>query len=81
MAKKVAVEGSLTNVSDALRQKGYDVVDLKTAADAQNCAACVVTGIDSNVMGMSDASTQAPVIEANGLTADEVCQRVESRLQ
>jgi len=81
MARKVAVEGSLTNVSEALRQKGYDVVDLKSASDAENCDCCVITGVDSNVMGMADASTKASVIEANGLSADEVCQQVESRMQ
>jgi hypothetical protein len=37
--------------------------------------------MDSNVMGMQDVSTKAPVIEASGLTADEVCSQVESRLQ
>ncbi|WP_313799317.1 YkuS family protein [Cytobacillus sp.] len=79
--KKIAVEQSLTNVSEALREKGYDVVDLKSAADAENCSCCVVSGMDSNVMGMQDVSTKAPVIEASGLTADEVCSEVESRLQ
>ena len=79
--KKIAVEQSLTNVSDALREKGYDVVDLRSAADAENCSACVVTGMDNNFMGMQDISTKAPVIEASGLTADEVCQQVEQRLQ
>jgi Uncharacterised protein family (UPF0180) len=79
--KKIAVEQSLTNVSEALREKGYDVVDLNSASDAENCSCCVVSGIDSNVMGMQDISTKAPVIEASGLSADEVCSQVESRLQ
>ncbi|WNS73505.1 YkuS family protein [Bacillus sp. DTU_2020_1000418_1_SI_GHA_SEK_038] len=79
--KKIAVEQSLTNVSDALREKGYDVVDLRSAADAENCSACVVTGMDNNFMGMHDIVTKAPVIEASGLSADEVCQQVEQRLQ
>ncbi|MCH6267503.1 MULTISPECIES: YkuS family protein [Neobacillus] len=78
---RVGVEQSLTNVQDALRAKGYDVVELKQESDAQNCDCCVVTGLDSNVMGMADTVTKAPVIDANGLSADEVCQAVESRLQ
>jgi hypothetical protein len=32
-------------------------------------------------MGMQDTFTKGSVIEANGMTADEVCQQVESRLQ
>lgn len=84
MTKKIAVEQSLTNVSEALREKGYDVVDLKTTADVSantNCSAYVVTGIDSNMMGMQDVSTTAPIIEASGLSAEEVCEEVEQRLQ
>jgi hypothetical protein len=78
---KVGVESSLTNIQEALREKGYDVVELKQESDAQDCSCCVITGLDSNVMGMQDTVTRGSVIEANGLTAEEVCQQVESRLQ
>lgn len=77
---KVGVEGSLTNVQQALQEKGYEVVQLKQESDAQGCDCCVVTGLDSNVMGMADTVTQGAVIEANGLSAEQVCQQVESRL-
>ncbi|MCM3767855.1 YkuS family protein [Neobacillus niacini] len=78
---KVGVEQSLTNVQQALREKGYDVVELKQQSDVQNVDCCVITGLDSNVMGIHDTVTKAPVIEANGMSADEVCREVESRLQ
>jgi hypothetical protein len=78
---KVGVEQSLTNIQQALKDKGYDVVELKQESDAQNCDCCVVTGLDSNVMGMSDTVTKGSVIDANGMSADEVCRQVESRLQ
>ncbi|HJV18012.1 MAG TPA: YkuS family protein, partial [Bacillales bacterium] len=42
---KVGVEQSLTNIQQALREKGYDVVELKQEADAKNCDCCVVTGL------------------------------------
>lgn len=77
---RVGVEQSLTNVSEALREKGYDVVDLRQESDAQGCDFCVITGIDSNIMGMQDTVTQGSVIEANGLSADEVCRQVEQRI-
>ncbi|OCA90776.1 hypothetical protein A8F94_02560 [Bacillus sp. FJAT-27225] len=77
---KVGVEQSLTNVQQALRERGYDVVELKQESDAADCACCVITGLDSNVMGMQDTVTKASVIEANGLSADEVCSLVENRL-
>jgi len=76
---RVGVEQSLSNISEALREKGYDVIDLKQQNDAQGCDCCVISGIDSNVMGMQDAVTQGSVIEANGLSADEVCRQVEQK--
>lgn len=78
---KIGVEQSLTNIQQALRDKGHDVVELKQESDAKDCAFCVVSGIDSNVMGMQDTMTNASVIEASGLSADEVCQQVEEKLQ
>ncbi|MFS0638288.1 YkuS family protein [Mesobacillus foraminis] len=76
---RVGVEQSLTNISEALREKGYDVVDLKQENDAQGCDCCIISGIDSNIMGMQDTVTQGSVIEANGLSANEVCRQVEQR--
>lgn len=78
---KIGVEQSLTNIQQALRDKGHDVVELKQESDAKDCAFCVVSGIDSNFMGMQDTMTNASVIEASGLSADEVCQQVEEKLQ
>ncbi|MES9683581.1 MULTISPECIES: YkuS family protein [Bacillaceae] len=78
---RIGVEQSLTNVQEALRSAGHDVVELKQESDANGCDCCVVTGLDSNVMGMQNVATQGSVIEASGLTADQVCQQVESKLQ
>jgi hypothetical protein len=76
---RVGVEQSLSNISEALREKGYEVIDLKQENDAQGCDCCVISGIDSNVMGIQNAVTQGSVIEANGLSADEVCSQVEQK--
>lgn len=76
---RVGVEQSLTNISEALRERGHDVVELRSEADSQGCDCCVVTGIDSNVMGMQDVSTQGSVIEANGLSAEEVCRQIDKK--
>ncbi|MDQ0217790.1 YkuS family protein [Peribacillus cavernae] len=78
---KIGVEQSLSNIQQALREKGYDVVELKQESDTQGCDCCVISGVDSNVMGMQDTSIQGSVIEANGLSADEVCQQVENKIQ
>lgn len=78
---KIGVEESLTDVQQALRDKGYEVVQLTNEQGAANYDCCVITGLDNNVMGMQDASMEGPVINADGLTADQVCSEVEHRLQ
>lgn len=78
---KIGVEQSLTNVQQALREKGYEVVELKQESDAKQCECCVVTGLDSNVMGIQDTFIKGSVIEAEGLSADEICSEVDSRLK
>lgn len=52
---------------------------MKTPEDAAGCDCCVVTGLDSNVQGIADTSTQASVITASGMTADEICSEVEKK--
>lgn len=78
---RIGVEQSLSNVSEALRSKGYDVVELRQEQDANGCDCCVISGQDQNVMGIQNAATQGSVLNAHGMSADEVCQAVESRLQ
>jgi hypothetical protein len=78
---RIGVEQSLSNIQQALRDRGYDVIELKQESDTQGCDCCVISGLDSNVMGMQDTSIEGSVIEANGLTADEVCRQVENRIQ
>ncbi len=77
---KIGVEESLTNVQQALREKGYDVVELKQETDTRGCDCCVVTGLDSNVMGMQEKTTNGSVIDADGMTADQVLNEIENRL-
>lgn len=60
--------------------KGYEVVSLSNATDLDECDCCVVTGMDSNIMGMQTTTTKVPVIEASGLSAEEVCKEVENKL-
>lgn len=77
---RIGVEEGLSNVSKVLEEKGYQVVSLSNGSDLNNVDCCVVTGMDSNIMGIEATSTQVPVIEASGLSADEVCQKVEQKL-
>ncbi|AZB42640.1 YkuS family protein [Bacillus sp. FJAT-42376] len=76
---RIGVEQSLTNVEEALKSMGYDVVQIRSEEDAQNCDCCVVTGLDNNIMGISNTVTEGSVIEASGLSAEEICQQVQHR--
>ena len=85
MPKRIAVETQLSAVEEALREKGYDVVQLDplspTGAELQDLLAVIITGQDENMLGQEDMQTQAPVIDARGLTTDEIIQQVEGKLR
>ncbi|MTH53090.1 hypothetical protein GKZ89_06665 [Bacillus mangrovi] len=76
---RIGVEHSLTNVEEALKSMGYEVVQIRSEEDAKNCDCCILTGQDSNVMGISTPVTEGSVIEASGLSAEEICQQVQHR--
>lgn len=77
---RIAVEESLTQVSQALKDKGHEVVTLRTESDINGCDCCVITGQDRNVMGIQTTATKSPVIDASGMSADDVCDAVEDNL-
>lgn len=76
---KVAVEDSLQSVKSALQNSGHQVVSM--SANVDNCGCCVISGQDKNVMGMANAATSASVINADGLTDDEIVRRVDQALK
>lgn len=78
--QKIGVEDSLTNIQQALRDKGYNVVELNSGTSAQNCDCCIVNGLDTNIMGIQDVVSKGSVIEASGLSADEVIKQVENKM-
>ncbi|TDA70655.1 MAG: YkuS family protein [Clostridia bacterium] len=67
----VAVEGGLENVRQALRQDGYTVVGLEDPG-ATAAAAVIVSGMDDNYLQQQARATSAPVIAAEGKTAEEI---------
>ncbi len=75
MTRKVAVEDNLSTIKQALERKGYTVVSPKSQ---ENVMACVVMGMDNNLMNIQNATTKAPVIDAAGLTPAEIVARIES---
>ncbi|WP_289136253.1 YkuS family protein [uncultured Brevibacillus sp.] len=76
---RVAVEHTLSEISKMLRDNGYEVVDLGNWQQVVD--AIVITGQDINVLGDQNKTiTSAPVINAEGMTANEVFHAVNVRL-
>lgn len=77
--KRVAIEPNLTPIRDALQARGYQVVPLEPGR-RQQADAYVVTGMQDNLMGIQDTDgARAPVVEARGLTAEQVVREVDRR--
>lgn len=75
---RVGVEAGLRTFSDALRAAGFEVVELNGPVK-DRVHAVVVSGVDSNLMGIAD-SLDAPVVTARGRTPEEVVDEVRRSL-
>ncbi|AKL94903.1 hypothetical protein CACET_c14390 [Clostridium aceticum] len=80
MKKKIAVEDGLADVRNYLQEKGYEVEGLKND-NLNNYDAIIVTGQDSNVLGMENAVTKSPIISARGQSAEEIYQQLQNRIK
>lgn len=78
---RIGVAPSLTSVKDALMEMGHEVVDLQTEEDASNCEFAVISGQDKDMMGISEVFTQGSVINADGTSAQEVCNMLDEKIQ
>lgn len=77
---RIGVEESISDVKDALMEMGHEVIILRSSDDAAYCDCCIISGQDKDVMGMQDTSIAGPVINAQGATAQEVCDMVSDKL-
>jgi hypothetical protein len=77
--KKVAVESNLTNVDQALQSGGFQTVGLEDSS-LNDVSAIVVSGQDKNFLGMQDTSRKIPVINAEGLSAEDVVHQVKNHI-
>ncbi|MBE3591589.1 MAG: YkuS family protein [Thermoanaerobacter sp.] len=81
MGKRVAVESQLSNIKEYLKQKGYEVVELKETLSEKNNLnaydAIVITGQSRNMLGINDISTKVPVIDATGMSPFDVEESIK----
>jgi hypothetical protein len=76
---RIAVENNLNHVKEALQNSGHEVVDMTGNLD--NCDCCVISGVDKDVMGIADRVASGSVINAQGMTAEEIVRRVDESVQ
>lgn len=81
MKGKIAIEPALGNVKSYLTENGYDVESMtnltgQSSNDFGDYDAIVVTGLSKNLLGIQDTETKAVVINADGLTPQEVASRI-----
>lgn len=83
MEFKVAVEQNLDNVKRYLVSQGCQV-DTFSAAEVENIGAVshynaiIVSGSNDNLMGYEDVITTAPIISAEGMTPEEIFNRLNT---
>lgn len=76
--KTIAVEEELSSVVNVLENAGYHVVGMDDPG-WKDAAAVVISGVDRDFMDAQNISTRASVIDASGLTAEQVLKVVEDR--
>ncbi|MCS1350552.1 YkuS family protein [Mechercharimyces sp. CAU 1602] len=80
MNRRVAVENGLSPVSELLKNQGFDVVEFSQELRSGDCDCCVISGMDKDMTGASDISTGVSVINARGMSPQDVLQEVAERV-
>jgi galactitol-specific phosphotransferase system IIB component len=80
--KKVAVQKGLNPIKDYLSEEGYTVKEFdnrkKNAGNfLDKYDAVIVTGENQNIMGTEDTISTTPIIDATGMTGEQVKEQIE----
>ncbi|MBP5427102.1 MAG: YkuS family protein [Clostridiales bacterium] len=83
--KNIAIEKGLSSVKNYLQSQGYSVreFDLSKNNDTTllgSVDAVVVAGVNTNFTALDAKVTNAPIIEAAGLSPEEVKEEIEERV-
>ncbi|KQL58093.1 MULTISPECIES: YkuS family protein [Bacillaceae] len=76
---RIGIQTGLTDIENELQSRGHDVVHMQQNTETSDCDCCIVSGRDADVAGVSPQG-QGSIVSADGLTAQEVSERVEQVL-
>jgi hypothetical protein len=80
---KIAIEPNLSPIGDYLAQKGYQVESVNPGTspgvNLNAYQAIIVTGQHNNFMGIGDTETKAAVIDATGMTPQDVLRALKQQ--
>lgn len=84
--KHIAVEKGLGNISDYLSDYGYEIYEIDAAQKDNKdfivgFDAVVLTGLNTNFIGVQDTYGNAPIIEAKGLSPKDVKDAIERSIK
>lgn len=82
---KIGVEKGLSNIANYLNSQGFSVEILSddtviNTSKYNNLDVIVTSGLNSNMLGIHDTSTKIPVINADGMTQEEVKSEIQQRI-
>jgi hypothetical protein len=81
----IGVEENLTPVVHLLTEKGYNVESVDFSAEFRKNIdkydALVITGLNKDFLGVQDTVSQIPVIDAKGLSAEEVYTQLTAKFE
>jgi len=83
--KKIGLEKGLSTIADYLSSEGYSVEilseDIQNNIEKCNDLDVIITAdYNTNMMGFSDTSTKVPIINASGLTQEEIKDKIEQKI-
>ncbi|BCJ87492.1 YkuS family protein [Effusibacillus dendaii] len=76
---RIAVEANLSPVHEYLKNQGcqVDTLDADHLGANNQYSAIVISGTDQNLMGIQNVAQNCPVINASGLSPQQVYERIQ----
>jgi galactitol-specific phosphotransferase system IIB component len=82
--KKVGIEKGLKDIADYLTNEGYSVQELNESIENNTSKydgldAIITADYNTDMMGYSNTQTKVPVINASGLTPQEIKNMIDQK--